>query len=95
MKNRIGIPFERIYSSIERGTRECGPGGALMVHVGECRERNHTGKDDSEGGRVTEGRRGTAPRPAHPDFLETENWIVACGSRADLDRLIHVTDVSL
>lgn len=54
MKNRIGIPFERIYSSIERGTRECGPGGALMVHVGECRERNHTGKDDSEGGRVTE-----------------------------------------
>lgn len=27
------------------------------------------------------GKRGTPPRPTHPDFLETENWIVACGCR--------------
>lgn len=55
-----------------------------MVHVGECRERNHTGKDDNE--REAEGERERndegkrdKPRPTHPDFLETENWIVAGG----------------
>ena len=60
-----------------------------MVHVGECRERNHTGKDgderEAEGGRERndEGKR-DKPRPTHPDFLETENWIVA--SPVDLGR---------
>lgn len=80
MKNRIGIPFERIYSSIERGTRECGPGGALMVHVGECRERNHTGKDDSEGGEGDRGekRDGTTPgssRLSRNRKLDRGMWI--------------------
>ncbi|KAK1134224.1 hypothetical protein K0M31_012006 [Melipona bicolor] len=84
----------------------CGPGSALMVHVGECRERNHTSKDgdereaEGERERNDEGKR-DKPRPAHPDFLETENWIVAgVASPADLWQLtaaslIHVTDVSL
>lgn len=41
------------------------------------------------------------PRPAHPDFLEIENWIARLPTspeisrNVNLPRLIHVTDVSL
>lgn len=41
-----------------------------MVHVGECRERNHTGKDDSEGERAEgeRGKRGTNHARLIPTF---------------------------
>lgn len=82
----------------------CGPGEALIAHVGECRQRNHTGKDDvarerAGQGERTERKRDTNHARAHPDFLETENWIAAANISGDLEkrqsRLIHVTDVSL
>lgn len=51
-------------------------------------------------GRGWAGEKRDKPRPTHPDFLETENWIVACGSRPISTRectesLIHVTDVRI
>lgn len=61
-----------------------------MVHVGECRERNHTGKDDATASgrqRVKEKEKKRERETYHarliPDFLETENWIVA--GDVDLD----------
>lgn len=40
----------------ERTERDaCGPESALIVHVGECRQRNHTGKDDVARERAGQG----------------------------------------